>query len=452
MKSILKVALDGWANVLTGLGIKNVDKSLTNSITWEPLGEIDAEELYCASDIAGTIIDDLPDEAMREGWNLQFKEAEQLKKAITDEENRLNLHEVINTAWKHGRLYGGGAILIVTPDMSLDQPLTIENIQKISSLLVVSRYELVNQGIDNDIRSPNFGQPRWYMVQPRSGGALNMRVHHTRVIRFDGAKLPRQKFTKNNYWHDSVLTKLGKIIGNYDVSHEALALLLQDMSVAVHKVHGLKDSMLAEGGDEQILKRMQIVNATRSIARSVVIDAENESFEYQQRNLSGVKEVVDLISNRLVAASKMPHTRLLGESPSGLGATGNSEMTNWYDYVANQQEVYLKAKLMKLYEVIFAAKTGPTKGTIPVGLDINFCPLFQMTDKELADVRKVQADTDNVYVSMGAVDPMEIRDSRFGGPKFSHETKIDKSLEVVKPGTEEKSEEEKSEKKEGETN
>src|SRR5690606_23610336 len=65
-------------------------------------------------------------------------------------------------------------------------------------------------------------------------------------------------------------------------------------------------------------------------------------------------------------------------------------------------------------------------------LGIKWRPMWQMTDKENAELRKMVADTDNLYYNMGALDPSEIRNSRFANEDgYSMETELDESIDVI---------------------
>ncbi len=48
-----------------------------------------------------------------------------------------------------------------------------------------------------------------------------------------------------------------------------------------------------------------------------------------------------------------------------------------------------------------------------------------MTQKETAELRKTQADTDAIYIDTGVVSEDEIAYSRFGGGEYSPETVLD---------------------------
>lgn len=420
------VNLDGWKNILTGIGVKGKDRRLMNKIEWDQFTEADAEELYAASDVAGKIVDEVVHEAFREGYELKFKGSTPATlKLITAEGARLKVDERIQQAWKYARMYGGGAIIAIPTDLTkLNSPLIPEQVQQIKSLLVLTRWELPRGEIEYDIRDPNFGHPKYYRICPRSGAeVMNERVHYTRVLRFDGVFLPRIKFIANNHWHDSVLNKCKTAIRDYDAGLAAISATLDDFSVGVLKLKDLTQS-IAEDRDDLITKRLEIANLSRSIAKMVVLDADKEEFDYQDRSLTGVADCFKLIAGRLVVASNMPHTKILGESPEGSNATGNSTTKDWYDYVRAQQENYLDERLITLWKWILAAKTSPTKGKVPDDLEASYAALWQEPESVQATMRYTQAQCDDLNMRNGVLEPQEVRASRFGSGEYSTQTKL----------------------------
>jgi phage-related protein (TIGR01555 family) len=123
-----------------------------------------------------------------------------------------------------------------------------------------------------------------------------------------------------------------------------------------------------------------------------------------------------------VAGSDIPHTRLLGNSPSGLGATGLSETLNYYDSVKSMQEVHLRGPIELLVELLFQQEGSEEK---PQDLTFEFNPLFQQDEETAAKSREKQALIDEKYINMGVYDPDEVANSRFGTGRFSYETVLE---------------------------
>lgn len=421
-----KINFDGWVNALTNLGVLNKDKRLGAQAQYDLPNEIELEELYASDEIATKLVDKLPEEGLRAGFkiiNVDQNKADTIESYL---EGKLQASLKLFEVWSKARLYGGAGLFMVgARTQSLEQPFMKGNL--IVALHTLNRYELQTDfpSIQTDLSKPNYGLPTQYSFVPRQAvNSLNANqtIHGSHLIRFDGSRLPDRLFIQNSYWHDSILTKLTNAIRNYATSHDSAAAIIQDFRVAVFKIKNLADQV-ASGDDSAIVTRLQLVDLGKSIARAVCIDADGEDFDYKTSSLAGLAEILGKIEQRLIAGSNMPHTILMGESPSGSNATGNSTTMGWYDFVANQQKVYLKPKVIQLVDMVAAGL-----GIDIRGFDIEFNPLWQMDEKEMIDMRKVQAETDEIYMNAQVVDPREIAASRFGGEKYSYETEIDMSL------------------------
>jgi phage-related protein (TIGR01555 family) len=423
-----RTVMDGWFNVITGLGTLQKDKRLGAEVEYSGLKEKEVEQLYAADDVAASLVDILPEDAVRE-W-IKFEFDTELGKAIEDYLDDLKLSENLEVGWKWGRLYGGSAILINIDDsQDLSLPLDLNRIRQIFSFVPLTRYELKPVKIEDDLTSHNFGKPILYEFNSRrnviSGkGSKNRLIHHTRLIRFDGVQLPLGLHIANQHWGDSVLTRTYNAIRNYNTSNDAVATVLQEFNTGVLKIKNLAE-MLAQGENASVQQRFEIISLAKSVCRAIVIDGESESYDNISASVSGIPDMLRTISQRLVVASRMPHTKILGESPSGLGATGESEIREWYDFVSRQQELILRPKIHKVLQIVFAARQGPSSGKEPETWSFEFSPLWQKSDKELAEIRKMQAETDEIYIRSQVVDPDEVAISRFGSNKYSVDTTID---------------------------
>lgn len=424
-----KARLDGWANILTGIGTKS-DKAGWNIPQWQRTDRYIGETLYSSDDLAGKIASIIPEDGCREGieWVLPNGEDPDLVKHLNDEFDRLSLWENINWAWTLSRVYGGSIIYISVDDgREIFEPLDWKNIKRINSLNVFDRWQLsiTSSDIISDIRDPSFGLPAFYNFMSGNSPSPEtppMRIHYSRVIRFDGIKLPTRLYIKNDYWHDSVYGKLYRSIRNYSSSFDSIANIMQDFNQPVFKVHGLAEA-LAMDNDNIVSKKIESVNLSRSVARAVILDKEDD-FANVGASVSGLSDLVKLTVGRVVAGSGIPHTRLLGESPSGLGATGNSELTDYYDMIKAQQELRIRAPINYVLSVIFAAD----KKEMDSGLTFKFKTLYQVDQNTVISTRKVQADIDSIYIDKGVYTPEMVLNSRFGSGEYSFETSIDDDL------------------------
>lgn len=410
--------LDGWLNLITGLGAKGKDKRLSASAQWIRYDETFFEHLYASDGMAARIVDLLPEEALRRGWS--YTKTEKAKsEAYIARLSELNVKGKVREAWKQARRTGGSAIVYFSKGtIGMGEPMR-EN-EEIVALHVLNRFELLADAtsIDMNPLSSTFRMPTLYRlnVSMTAGTDLNLLVvHASRLELFHGAILPRRLFVENGHWNDSVLTRPYNGIRNYQTSHDASAAILQDFNVGVFKMRNLAE-LVAAGKEDQIRERVELANYSKSVIRSLIID-ESETYEEKSRTVTGMPELLRAAGTNLVAQTDIPHTKLLGESPDGSSATGNSTTTSWYDYVDSQRKEYLSPKLLNI-----TRKLNPDA---PKELEIEYESLWQTDDNEDADVRLKTAQTDAIYLDRGVVDPAEIAVSRFGGDKYSRETELD---------------------------
>jgi phage-related protein (TIGR01555 family) len=418
-----KTISDGFVNAFTGLGVKGKDKRLGGQISYVgELTEREVEEIYAADSLAARIVDVLPDEATR-AW-LKFEEED---RKVDDEIDTLDIKRKVNEAWKDARLYGGGGLFLNTGDPveKLIEPLDENNIKKLISLIPLNRHELIadSTDIETDMSSSNYDKPKTYRVQSRTSMATIVTVHHSRIVRFDGKRLPKLLKITNQYWGASIYTALWDVLRDYGVAYSGAANVVQDFRLLVYKAKGLIDAL--DAGEEKLIKkRLENMNLSRSVIGSYMLD-EDESMESMTQNLAGLADLIKTVKDRLQSATDIPHTKLFNEAPGGLGQSGRTEETIWFDHVSSQQENYLTPVLDRIFKIMFLGKAGPTKGIEPEGWTYDYNPLWQMTDVERAGVEKTQMETDQGYVDMGVKTSEEVRENRF--------PELDKIVEIEEP-------------------
>lgn len=423
---VTEFIMDGWVNILTSIGIKGKDKLTAGCAQWERMVETESESIYAGDDVARNIVDVVPDDSMSKGYKLIGLETELITK-ITDRFAQMKVDAKINEASKLARMHGGAGILKVTQQMKLEGQIGSDPIK---GLIVFSRWNLriPTDGLVSNLMDPRFEQPNYYEFMNNRSNAnnVNEKIHHTRIIQFDGMYLPPILRQHNENWGDSILNVCKEPIRNFNLSHSSAALTLQDFSIPVLKMKGLAELMTANC-DDKVLKRLEFINLSKSIAKMVVLDAEKEDFDHKTRNVTGFKEILDKVEGRLVTASKMPHTKLFGNSPSGLGGTGRHEETNWYDYLQSYQKNYLTEKILDIAKHIAITEfsVSPAEAS---KLGVEFEPLWSLDEAEEATMRKTIAETDAIYIENQVLTPDEVAKSRFGGDKYSIDTEIDVTL------------------------
>jgi phage-related protein (TIGR01555 family) len=421
---------DGLMNVLTGMG-SGRDKSQytsTKAITF--LAQEELESLY-GEWLPRRIIDIYAEQSTRKGFKVLFggegpkaEEVVGVEQVIED----LYILESLMLASKNSRLYGGAVILMYIDDgRKADQPVDKRNIYKVEGLEVLDRYQIAPVITEANIY--DYSKATHYQII--AGDLINQPnltyIHKDRILRLDGDWLPYRIRQRNYGWGMSNLQVIYDSFRHYWTGLNSAATLLTEFDIFVHKIRGLA-AMLGAGKESQVKDRLVVNDMSKSIYRGYAIDAEKEELEFISRNFNGIGEILEKLRIDIIGASKIPHTLLFGESPGGLGSTGRSEERDFAKTLADYQTATFKRPLKQLIEYILLSKTGPTNGKLPESWRVHFNDLYELNEREKADVRARVAAVDGRYIQLGVLHPQEVADARYGGSEWSMELTLDPSL------------------------
>ena len=140
----------------------------------------------------------------------------------------------------------------------------------------------------------------------------------------------------------------------------------------------------------------------KSLLNALILDSE-DNYDKKPANFAGLDKI-GMMHLKLVAAGfGMPITKFLGHAPQGLNATGEGDERNYYDMISSLQENTLRPALEKLYSVI-----KPSAGLAYDKGELSFNPLRQMSEKDLADISKIKAETLDIQIRSGVM-PKEVQ-------------------------------------------
>lgn len=428
----VRARADSWVNTLTGLGDALRDKQTYTRFTASvKLSDQELENLFHDNDLAGTICDALPEAALRKGYYLSAEEDHELAEKMAEYSRGLKFTQNLLETAVWSRVFGGAVLYLGIEDgQEEDQPVNMEAIKTIRFALPIEKPYLVPYSVYSDKSDPKYNNPETYMVggvPTAAGGSVGLIqagavIHETRLLRLDGVLTSKSRQARNAGWSESVLQKAEEALRGFGSSWQGVTHLMQDAAQGIFMIKGLID-MIASGDKEILNSRMEAVEMGRSVARAIVVDAEHEDFKRAAYNFAGIPEVLRMLVLRLAAAARMPVTVLMGQSPSGLNATGDSDIRLWYDRVEAYQSQELEPVIRSFFELVFAAQDF--EGALPKNWVIKFSPLWQLTALEQADLEKKTAEKDKTNVDAGVILPEEVTLNRFKARGFSQETQVD---------------------------
>ena len=362
--------LDAWQNSASGMGVPGIDKTLYGRFGY--VGKLDRQVLstmYRYDWLTRKICERPAMDATRRWINLDDPK-------IMSELERLGAKNKIKKAISWGRLYGGAALLLIVEDgLTPADPLNPAKVRRVVDLKVADRHYLQPQGHITDPYATHFGEPEFYATN------TGVMFHHTRVLKFTGLELTQDEMEQELHWGGSYIELYNEVVKSFQGSMQDVRHIMTESSIGMLKIPGLTQSV-AIGGTifETIQKRLNNFNLSKSVYRTAAMDAEEE-FEYEQRQLTGLADLLDRFMTQVAGATDMGELILFGTSPSGLNASQDEQLAVYYDMVRGVQE----GDQMPALNTIISCLNG---GTVP---EWDYNPLIEPSDKEQAEIRQMES-------------------------------------------------------------
>ena len=423
-RAVRPMRADGYVNMLNKYGSKQ-DNSEAYRYEREPvIPDLQLTGLYEGNGLFAKIIDTPAEEALKHGFDLNLNN-EELDSFVEEALDDLEWEEKATTAIKWSRLYGGAIIVMLIDDgRGLEDPVDWKHIRSIDELRVFERaivqpdetslyqYDYGNFGEGN--RVSKFGQPEFYYVSSIYG---SFKVHESRCLVFRNGVLPEQ--TSNaiyRYWGMPDYVRIRRALRETITAHTDSTKLLERSVQAIYGMKGLANMLSTDEGENNVLKRLEVIDMARGLLNSIAIDSDGETYDFKTFQFSGVADVIDATCNMLSALTNIPQTILFGRSPAGMNSTGESDFESYYNFVERIQKLMLKRNLRNLLDVVFRAGIASGEIDETPQYKLQFKPLWSLSETEQANVDKTKADTAmvkaqtaQIYVDMQALDPSEVR-------------------------------------------
>lgn len=328
-------------------------------------------------------------------------------KAIEDEFDRLNVQGVFKKAAEHDGFFGRAQIYIdvgVKPDDVEELKVELKPVPaKIGkgSLKCLTNIEPIwtypHNYNSTEPLSPDFFKPQAWFV-------MGKEVHNSRLLTIISRPVPDLLKPAYSFGGLSLSQMAKPYVDNWLRTRQSVSDLLHSFSVS-----GLKTDlgdMLNVGAAEKLRRRMDMFNRTRDNRGIMVLDKNNEDFFNVSTPLSGLDSLQAQSQEHQSSVSGIPLSILLGITPSGLNASSDGEIRIFYQWVEGQQEACLTPPMRVVLQVVQLSLFGE----IDPEITFKWEPLWSMDAKELAEVRKLEAETDAVLLQEGVITPQEVRE------------------------------------------
>lgn len=357
-------------------------------------------------------------------------------KQLIDALERFHVREKFREAAEHDGYFGGGQIYIDvlspknvsawTDDTELQSKLFISDkkipkgsLKGLQVIEPVWTYPGVYNA--NNPLSPDFYKPTEWFVMGKT-------VHASRMIDFVSRQVPDLLKASYNFRGLSLVQMAEPYVNNWLRTRDSVSDMIHSFSIPVIGTN--MQSTLSGGPADQLLYRLDLFNRCRDNRGAFAknnTDDNVETVEFVNAPLSGLDVLQAQSQEHMAAVSSIPLVKLLGITPNGLNASSDGEIRVFYDYIHSLQQAMFYEPLKRVMDVIQLSEFGD----IDPEIYFEFEPLYEMSAKEKADIRKVDADTDAVYIAAGALSANEVREKIADDPESPyHSLDLSDDLEL----------------------
>ena len=385
--------------------------------------------LYRGSWIIGRIVDVVAEDMTKNWYKLKCQIEPEFEARLTRLERKAHVKEKILEGMKWGRLYGGAAGIIVLEGQEdmLDQPLDLNMVSpgSFKGILIADRWSGVypSSELVTDIGDPDEGLPMYYIFSMDEANLdYGVKVHHSRVIRFTGKKMPYIERVIELHWGMSEVERVFEELNKRDATSSNIAQLIFQAHLRVLKMEHLGQDLAFMDADASgdLYRTLQAQNKLMN-NMSLQVLSKDDDFQTFQYTFSGLSDVYELFMMDLAGAAEIPVTRLFGRSPAGLNATGESDLTNYYDKIRKDQNAFLSPILDKLLPVMCLSAWG----AIPDDLDYDYNPVRDVSEEKRAELIKQSADAINQAFQSGLISQkIALKELRESGASLNMWTNI----------------------------
>ncbi|MEE9374491.1 MAG: anti-CBASS Acb1 family protein [Saprospiraceae bacterium] len=395
---------DGFANAFTKRGT-TADRNTATTFVWAgPAIDNRNLDLFNGDGLGHDIVDIWAGDATRNWISINEDDDNDILTAMDD----IDAQQMFLMANRWAYATGKGVIYMGLDDGAKhpSEPLNENRLKKVAFLRAYNKTQ-VNKAIthtNDDPMSPHFGEQELYQITPANG--TSFLVHRTRILEFDGIMTDDVTWESNDRSHLSIYAKIFERLSGLNDGYCAARDTLQEHNTTVFKMAGLLGKLMTPEGSDNVRTRTDGLDMSKSSLNSYVLDASmEEEITKLQSILTGIPEVITKLEMSVSSVSRIPATRLFGQSTKGLNVTSDNEMKQFFADVHAFQITNVTPQARTLCELIQLSKEGPTGGNVDPGKTIKLNNLWEESAEDKAKNYETNAKGDALYIDRGA--PLE---------------------------------------------
>ena len=320
-------------------------------------------------------------------------------KALLMAAKESRLYDALKSAAVWGRVFGGGAVIINTPDSAgrPDEPLDLRRLRKGDRIdwIVADCWELMGNTADVQVASPDV-MVNWQEDCPFT--YYGQKIHKSRVLLFRGKDIPSMFRPLGRGWGMSYFEHLARTLTITWKAQNSRAELLDDAKTDIYMLKGLNQQATNPALNQALKNRLRIIQETKNYGSGVALDSEDE-FKQKQTQFSGFDKMQEQDRYDCAADARIVMTKLYGMTPGGF-SNGDNDRASYEDMVRSEVQNPCIPNLITAFKILAVTTVGEM-----MEIDADFPPLTK--DKQETDI-KTKMDIYNLSIkalAYGSITP-----------------------------------------------
>jgi phage-related protein (TIGR01555 family) len=370
-------------------------------------------------------------DAVRNGYEITINDGTEIDPDVLDKIRKLDVkydvnHNLIELV-QMGRIFGIRiAMFKIETDNPADyyykpfnpdgiKPGTYKGISQIDPYWITP--QLSNEAAGNP-SAIDFYEPTWWRIN----GVL---IHRTHLIIFRNEEVPDVLKPTYIYGGVSIPQKIYERV--YAAERTANEAPMLALTKRTDVITADMTQALANPGQFQAMMQLWAANRDNYGVKTLGIE---ESMQQFDTALADLDSVIMSQYQLVAAASNIPATKLLGTTPKGFNATGEYDESSYHEELKSVQIHSLTQFLERHHTLLIQSEIVPEFGIKPFELTVTWNPTDAMTNKEQAELNKLEAETGQILANVGAIDGTDERARIIANPDSGYNGLIDEDIEL----------------------
>lgn len=372
-------------------------------------------------------------DAVRNGWEITRNDGNVLDPEQADKlraiSKRMRLTENLVEAARFNRIFGIRIVLFVvdsTDTEYYEKPFNPDGVRPgtYRGMVQVDPYWVtpeLSMRASSDPAAPDFYEPTWWRISGK-------RYHRTHLVVCRTSEMPDILKPTYLYAGLSVPQKIAeRVYAAERTANEGpqLALSKRTTVMGTDLAAFLADQSAAT-------QNLNVFAWFRDNFGVKVIDKESDQITQFETSLGDLDSVIMTQYQIVAAAANVPATKLLGTTPKGFNATGEYEEASYHEDLESLQAHILTPIIDRHNLLAIRSEVAPDA---PFHTTVVWNSLDSMTAKEVAEVNKIEAETDAILVNAGAIDGFDVRNRLRADPDSGYNGIAEPESEEADPAS-----------------